>query len=54
MLTHDFLDTYNIWYHHGEQYDDIEDEMNFSNADEYVDDEPNNLAAGLNDVIGSI
>ncbi|KAK1360625.1 hypothetical protein POM88_045099 [Heracleum sosnowskyi] len=53
LLTHGFLSTYKIWYHHGEQVDDVEDEVTFNSQDDDVKDDHDDLATGLNDSINS-
>ncbi|XP_074323736.1 uncharacterized protein LOC141660647 [Apium graveolens] len=53
LLSNGFLDTYKRWYYHGEQIDEVEDEMFINNEDAYVNDKHNDLAEGLHDAIGS-
>ncbi|XP_074379648.1 uncharacterized protein LOC141720881 isoform X6 [Apium graveolens] len=49
LVTHGFLSTYKIWYYHGEQIDDLEDEVIFDDQDWDSRDEQDDLAEGLND-----
>ncbi|KAL8090869.1 hypothetical protein AgCh_040079 [Apium graveolens] len=53
LLTHGFLSTYKIWYCHGEQVDDVEDEVTLNSQDDDIKDDHDDLAAGLEDVINS-
>ncbi|XP_074322874.1 uncharacterized protein LOC141659847 [Apium graveolens] len=53
LLSNGFLDTYKRWYYHGEQIDEVEDEMFINNEDAYVNDKHNDLAEGLHDAIGT-
>ncbi|KAK1382537.1 hypothetical protein POM88_020272 [Heracleum sosnowskyi] len=53
LLTHGFLSSYKIWYYHGEQIDDIEDDVIFNTQDGDPRDEQDDLAEGLNDAINT-
>ncbi|KAL8089644.1 hypothetical protein AgCh_039215 [Apium graveolens] len=49
LVTHGFLSTYKIWYYHGEQIDDLEDEVIFDDPDWDSRAKQDDLAEGLND-----
>ncbi|KAL8115384.1 hypothetical protein AgCh_022029 [Apium graveolens] len=49
LVIHGFLNTYKIWYHHGEQIDDLKDKVIFDDQDWDSRDEQDDLAEGLND-----
>ncbi|XP_074346425.1 uncharacterized protein LOC141685209 [Apium graveolens] len=53
LLTHRFLQTYKIWYHHGEPENNVEDEVTNNSQDEDMKDDHDDLATGLNDNINS-
>ncbi|XP_074350599.1 uncharacterized protein LOC141689954 isoform X2 [Apium graveolens] len=53
LLTHGFLSTYKIWYCHGEQVDDVEDEVTLNSQYEDIKDDHDVLDVGLEDVINN-
>ncbi|KAK1366021.1 hypothetical protein POM88_041582 [Heracleum sosnowskyi] len=53
LHTHGFLSTYKIWYYHGEEIDDIEDEVIFNSEYGDLRDEQDDLVEGLNNAINS-